>query len=524
MKKARYILALLCLLALAGTGCFSIPFIGGGGPAKDFEPMEADFDSTNVFIGYDDDGRRIVEIRLINQEVTAEKGLVINTRLFTTDNFEVVNIFRGLRSINYYPIERRFHRLELKYGRQKIKMKVSKNLQVKGDKPVDAAFEHTGSYTLLPDTIGTLKLKFQDVDRWGKMPVDSLGEWYASKEQFFQRQERNRRRSSLVESYRRRQEDDYTKKFTQYDSLYVTTNNAYVFAEKDVLSDILYTLNAGEQLDYGVSDGTWMEVPTPDSLREQLMPLFEARQQRAMERKKTQERNARASRNAAMPLEEIDTDLKFTGYMLDVMVQKEKELALAWETNNMLQPVDVPLFAKVLTDREAAEVARQDSIAKAYEDSVKAYADSIAAIATADSIAIADSIAAATAAAADTSGAVPAATAAPAGLSAAADSVAAAAADTLEAAPSQQKQQQIKRIPTSSDIQDDWDKVRRIVGPEGQVWEGKGPPPWSPRYEEYQKRHGGAADQEATGTENAEEPDSTSGTSADTTGTSTDQP
>jgi hypothetical protein len=489
-----YLLSLLCLSILLGTGCFSIPFIGGGGPPKEFEPQDAMFDSTNVFVGYNGDDQPIVEIRLIDQEVTFEGGLVVNARLFTTENFEVVNIFRGLRSINYYPIERRFHRLELRHGRRKVKMKVNKNLQVKGDKPVDATFEHTGRFTMLPDTISTLKLKFQDVDRWAKMPADTLEEWYASKDQFFKQAERRRQRGSLVDSYRRRQKDDYTKTFTQYDSLYVTTNNAYIFLQKDVNSDILYTVNAGEKLDYGVSDGIWVEVPTPDSLLDKLELFFEARQQAAINKRDMQRKRARSSRTAVV-VEEVDTTYKSTGYMLDVMAQKRLEIAIAWEKENKLPPVDVPLFAQVLGDRELAVIARRDSIESARQDSIRAIEDSLAALATA----------------ADSSAAAQDSTVAPAAAVTATDTVAASgnsspAATASPAAAAANPVQSGQAAPDSSAT----GEIHRVVGPEGQVWEGRGPPPWAGRNR--MNMDGGPpkapATADTTATDGAAEPDS----------------
>ncbi len=482
-QRQTYWLCLLCLSMLLGTGCFSIPFIGGGGPPDNFEPQDAEFDRGNVFVGYDGDDRPIVELRLISQAVTLEKGLVVNVRIFTTENFEVVNIFRGLRSINFYPIERRFHRLELKYGRRGVKMKVSKNLQVKGDKPVDASFEHTGTFMMLPDTISALKLKFQDVDRWSKMPADTLDEWYASKEQYFKQAERRRQRGSLVESYRRRQKEDYTKVFTQYDSLYVTTNNAYVFLEKDVNSDILYTVHAGQKMDYGVSDGVWVEIPTPDLLLDELAIFFESRQQEAIRKLDMQRKRARSSRTT-VAVEEIDTTLKSTGYMLDVMAQKKYESAIAWERENKLPPVDVPLFAQVLSDRETALIARRDSIEKAHQDSIMAIEDSLAALVTADSIAVADSIAAlestVSPAAADTaaSGANAAPVAAMAADTAASGAkavppVAATAADTAASGAN------ASPAIADSSAAGTAGKTRRLVGPDGQVWEGQGRPPWA---------------------------------------------
>ncbi len=486
MRNPRHIywLCLLLLSMLLGTGCFSIPFLGGGGPPENFEPRSAEFGRENVFVGYNGDSQPVVEIRLVSQEVSVEKGLTVNVRLFTTEHFKVVNIFRGLRSINYYPIERRFHRLELKYGRRGIKMKVSKNMQIKGDKPIDAMFEHTGTFTLLPDTVSSLKLKFQDVDRWDKMPADTLDEWYASKEQYFQRAERSRRRSSLVEIYRRRQKEDYTKTFIQYDSLFVTTNNAYVFLEKDVASDILYTVNAGDKLDYGVSDGVWVEVPTPEALREELMVFFESRRQNAIRKLEMQRQRARSSRGGAQPLEEIDTTLTFNGFMLDVMAQKRKERAIAWERGNMMQPVDVPLFAQVLSNRETAVIARRDSLAKARQDSVKAVEDSLTALAAAaDSAAVAadSSVAAAdsNAAAADSSLASVAAAATARDTAASTGSVAPPPAGAAPAPAAARPPQPAKAAADSSGGSPG--ERQRIVGPDGQVWDGKGRPPWAGR-------------------------------------------
>ncbi len=524
MRNQRHIywLCLLLLSMLLGPGCFSIPFIGGGGPPENFEPRSAEFGRANVFVGYNGDSQPVVEIRLISQEVTVEKGLVVNVRLFTTEHFKVVNIFRGLRSINYYPIERRFHRLELKYGRRRIKMKISKNMQIKGDKPVDAMFEHTGTFTLLPDSISSLKLKFQDVDRWEKMPADTLDEWYVSKEQYFQRAERSRRRSSLVESYRRRQKEDYTKTFTQYDSLFVTTNNAYVFLEKDVTSDILYTVNAGDKLDYGVSDGIWVEVPTPEALREKLMVFFESRQQKAIRKLEMQRQIARSSRGGAQLLEEIDTTLTFNGFMLDVMAQKRKERAIAWERENMMQPVDVPLFAQVLSNRETAVIARRDSLEKARQDSVKAVEDSLAALAAAaDSGAVAadSSVAAADSSAATTDSLLaPVAAAATARDTAASSSSAAPPPAGAVPAPAAAGPRQPARASTDSSGGSPG-KGQRIVGPDGQVWDGQGRPPWAGRNDpESEPRPAeappAAEDTTATGS-GATSPDSSGGAAAD---------
>ena len=227
-KKVRGIFPLLSLLVLGG--CISIPFIGKDKVDRSkIEPQERDFSRNSVFIGYDKNDMPIVEMRLVSQEVTPEKGLIVHTRLFPTENFRVRNIFRGLRSINYYPVERRFHRLELKVGRRDLKMKVVENLQVKDTKPVDANFEHTGIFRLLPDTIDLARLKFQDVKRWGKMPEDTLETWYAAKDNYIRQVRQAEQRSSLVSRYRRRQEEDDTKSFTQYDSVFVTANNTYVY-------------------------------------------------------------------------------------------------------------------------------------------------------------------------------------------------------------------------------------------------------------------------------------------------------
>jgi len=379
-KITRWALLPLVLI-LVFSGCFSIPFINiGKGKKIDVKPGERQFARSNVFIGYDDDGLPIVELRLLSQEIS-NNGLVVHTRLFPTENFKVHHIFRGLRSINYYPIERRFHRLELRYGKKKLKAKVKKNLEVREQKPINADFEHTGVFSFLPDTIDMVKLKFQDVDRWGRLPPDSLDAWYARKKDYLNRLERVRRRRSLVDTYKRQQKRDYTKKFTQYDSLYVTTNNTYVYLEKDVTSDILFTLNAGDQIDYGVSDGVWMEIPLPDSLREKLSPLLEKRHQKMVRLWRAQQVQRRSRRGpVVVRTVEVDTTRRFTGYVLDVMLRENPNVALDWEKENMMEPVDVPLFAKVLRDREAARIARLDSIEKARADSIarqKQLADSL---------------------------------------------------------------------------------------------------------------------------------------------------
>ncbi len=381
-KSAWGIFPLLLLLILGG--CFSIPFIGKDKVDRSkIEPQERDFSRNSVFIGYDKKGASIVEMRLVSQEITPEKGLIVHTRLFPTENFRVHNIFRGLRSINYYPIERRFHRLELKIGRRNIKMKVLENLQVKDTKPVDADFEHTGIFRLLPDTINTARLKFQDVKRWGKMPEDTLDVWYAAKEDYIRQVQQAELRSSLVDGYRRRQRQDDTKLFTQYDSVFVTTNNTYIYLEKRVDSDILFTVNAGEYFPYGVSDGDWVEVPIPDNLKESLQEYLDARHEKAVKQVEQQRQQERSRRGPARgPQVEVDTTRRVTGFVLDVMVQKSYGKALDWEMQSMVEPVDVPLFAKVLRDREAARVARLDSIEQAHLDSIarmKQAADSTAA-------------------------------------------------------------------------------------------------------------------------------------------------
>lgn len=390
-KSAWGIFPLLLLLILGG--CFSIPFIGKGKVDRSkIEPQESDFSRNSVFVGYDKKGASIVEMRLVNQEVTPEKGLIVHTRLFPTENFRVRNIFRGLRSINYYPIERRFHRLELKIGRRNIKMKVLENLQVKDTKPVDADFEHTGIFRLLPDTINTARLKFQDVKRWGKMPEDTLDVWYAAKEDYIRQIRQVEQRSSLVDRYRRRQREDDTKLFTQYDSVFATTNNTYIYLEKEVDSDILFTVNAGEYFPYGVSDGDWVEVPIPDSLQVSLQAFLDARYEKAVKQLERQRQLERSRRGPARgPQVEVDTTRRVTGFVLDVMVQESYGKALAWEMESMVEPVDVPLFAKVLRDREVARVARLDSIEQARLDSIvriKQVADSTAAAdsARADSV------------------------------------------------------------------------------------------------------------------------------------------
>ena len=383
-KMVRGIFPLLSILVLAG--CISIPFIGKDKVDRSkLEAQEREFSRNNVFVGYDKKGMPIVEMRLVRQEITPEKGLIVYTRLFPTENFKVRNIFRGLRSINYYPVERRFHRLELKMGRRNLKMKVIENLQVKDTKPVDANFEHTGVFRLLPDTIDVARLKFQDVKRWSKIAEDTLEVWYTAKENYVRQVRQAEQRSSLVNRYRRRQEDDDTKSFAQYDSVFVTANNTYVYLEKKVDSDILFTVNAGDRFPYGVSDGDWVEIPIPDSLQESLKEYLDARRGKALEQMEIQRRQARSRRGATRARQaEVDTTSRATGYILDVMVQKSYGQALDWEVENMIEPVDVPLFAKVLRDREAKRIARLDSIEQARLDSIariKQVADSIAAAA-----------------------------------------------------------------------------------------------------------------------------------------------
>jgi hypothetical protein len=392
IKKSSWGIFPLLLLLILG-GCFSIPFIGKDKVDRSkIEPQESDFSRNSVFVGYDKNDAPIVEMRLVNQEVIPEKGLIVHTRLFPTENFKVRNIFRGLRSINYYPIERRFHRLELKIGRRNIKMKVLENLQVKDTKPVEADFEHTGIFRLLPDTINTARLKFQDVKRWGKMPEDTLDAWYAAKEDYIRQVQQAEQRSSLVDRYRRRQKKDDKKSFAQYDSVFVTTNNTYVYLEKEVDSNILFTVNAGDYFPYGVSDGDWVEVPISDSLQVSLQEFLDARYEKAVKQLEQQRRLERSRRGPARgPQVEVDTTREATGFILDVMVQKSYSKALDWEMESMVEPVDVPLFAKVLRDREAARVARLDSIEQARLDSIariKQVADSTAAAdsARADSV------------------------------------------------------------------------------------------------------------------------------------------
>ncbi|MFC1614204.1 hypothetical protein ACFL5K_02790 [Gemmatimonadota bacterium] len=386
----------LSAASLIVCGCFSLPFIGGGG-SKITEPVEQDFNRINVFVGYDKKDAPIVEMQLMSQEIS-DKGLIVHTRFFPTDNFKVRNQFRGLRSINYYPIERRFHRLELRYGRKKVKTKVTKNIQVKGIKPFLADFEHTGIHYLLPDTIDLVKLKFQDVRRWDRLPMDTLDTWYVSKEQFLKEVNRQTRRQNLLETYRRRQQQDRTEEFSQYDSLFITTNNTYVYLDKSVDSEILFTMNAGERVDFGVSDGIWVEFNLPDSLADDLSEFLERRRQGLLV-KWQQQRERRRTRTGARQQEaDVDTTARMTAYALDVMVGSNYRKSIEWEKHNLEQPVDVPLFAQVLKDRVAAEIARQDSIEQARIDSVQAYADSLVladslANAPADSSSKADSLA-----------------------------------------------------------------------------------------------------------------------------------
>jgi hypothetical protein len=364
------------------TGCFTIPFITRrSDEEKKLEPGKREFDRSDIFVGYNSDKKPIVELRLLSQEISG-KGLKINIRLFPTENFRVHNVFRGLRSINYYPIERRFHRLELRYGRKKIKTKIEKSIQVRGMKPIDAAFEHTGIFSFLPDTIDQVKLKFQDVDRWERLPQDSLANWYAIKENLLQELDRQQRRTNLIDSYKQRQKKDESKTFTQYDSIYVTTNNTYVYLDRNVDSEILYTMNAGDKIDYGMSDGVWVEIPLPDSLNKSLKEFIELRQSKArslLEEQRRMARTRKGTTTSSTPETVIDTTQRSTGYVLDAMVQKNYQKAVGWELENMEKPVDVPLFAKVLQDRENARLARIDSLVKAKADSIarqQAIADS----------------------------------------------------------------------------------------------------------------------------------------------------
>jgi hypothetical protein len=367
---------------LVFTGCFTIPFITRrSDEEKKLEPGKREFDRSDIFVGYNSNKKPIVELRLMSQEVS-EKGLKIHIRLFPTENFRVHNVFRGLRSINYYPIERRFHRLELRYKREKIKTKIENSIQVRGMKPIDATFEHSGTFSLLPDTIDQVKLKFQDVDRWERLPQDSLANWYAVKENLLQELDRQQRRTNLIDSYKQRQKKEESKTFTQYDSIYVTTNNTYVYLDRNVDSDILYTMNAGDRIDYGMSDGVWVEIPLPDSLNKSLKEFIELRQSKARNLLEEQRRMARTRKQttSSTPETVLDTTQRFTGYVLDAMVQKNYQKAVGWELENMEKPVDVLLFAKVLQDREDARLARIDSMVKAKADSIarqQAKADSL---------------------------------------------------------------------------------------------------------------------------------------------------
>lgn len=363
------------------TGCFSIPFLGKSGPPENFQPTEREFDRDNVFVGYDRSDQPIVELRLVKQEV-GPHGIIIHTRLFPTENFKVRNIFRGLRSLNYYPMERRFHRLEIKSGRRRIKAKITDNLQVKDQSPLDALFEQGRIYALFPDTVSETDLKFQDVRYWRKLPSDSLDNWYAIKENYLDELDRRQRRSSLVEQYVRRQRQDYTRVFSQHDSLYVTVNNAYVYLDRDVNSDIIMVMHAGDRLDFGISDGLWVEVPMPDSLVGKFEEMLENRRQMNLTRWHAQRQAAQARTRTAVPQPEveIDTTFKTTAYILEVMVQPSYSRAVAWERTKMQAPVDVPLFAQVLQDRENARIARLDSIDRARADSIareSAVADSL---------------------------------------------------------------------------------------------------------------------------------------------------
>ena len=189
--------------------------------------------------------------------------------------------------------------------------------------------------------------------------------------------------TNLIDSYKQRQKKDESKTFTQYDSIYVTTNNTYVYLDRNVDSDILYTMNAGDKIDYGMSDGLWVEIPLPDSLNKSLKEFIELRQSKARSLLEEQRRTARTRRGTttgSTPETVIDTTQRSTGYVLDAMVQKNYQKAVGWELENMEKPVDVPLFAKVLQDRENARLAKIDSLVKAKADSIarqQAIADSL---------------------------------------------------------------------------------------------------------------------------------------------------
>ena len=374
-RKIIFLIALSALLSLSCISLPSIPFIGGGGGEQvdSAAGTKKDFPRNQIYGGYDDDGNLIVEMRLVSQEITPN-GLIVNTRLFPTDNFKVRHQFRGLRSIDYYEIERRFHRLELRYGRRKTKMKVLENVRIKEPKPVDAKFEHTGIFYLLPDSINRAELKFQDVDKWKRLPEDSLDQWYADKAVYLKEVRRETRRQDLLQRYQDRLKDLDNERYASYDSLFVSTNNTYVFLNKNTESEKLYVMNAGDRIDFGVSDGIWVEFPVPDSLMDQFQHFAESRKRQALSdwkayQERLKEKNAR--RQAGGDEEtEIDTTLHLTAYVLDAMVNDSKKHALNWEKREKLKPVDVPLFAKVLQDRTEAEITRRDSIAKAVEDSI----------------------------------------------------------------------------------------------------------------------------------------------------------
>ena len=396
-KMSTKILFLTVVSALMALSCISlpsIPFIGGGSGGAQIESAgtRRDFPRNQIYGGYDGDDSLIVELRLVSQEITPN-GLILETRLFPTENFKVRHQFRGLRSIDYYEIERRFHRLELRYGRQKAKMKVQENVRVREPKPVDAKFEHTGIFYLLPDSIKQAELKFQDVKRWKRLPEESLDQWYAEKEIYLREVRRETRRQDLLQRYQDRLKDLDNERYASYDSLFVSTNNTYVFLNKNTESEKLYVMNAGDRIDFGVSDGVWVEFPLPDSLMEQFKQFAESRKRQALDdwkafQERLKDRKIRAQAGSDQETE-IDTTLHLTAYVLDAMVTDTRDHALRWEKKEKLAPVDVPLFAKVLQDRTNAAIALRDSVAQAREDSLariifvadslkKAFADSVA--------------------------------------------------------------------------------------------------------------------------------------------------
>jgi hypothetical protein len=118
-------------------------------------------------------------------------------------------------------------------------------------------------------------------------------------------------------------------------------------------------------------------------LKESLQEYLDARHEKAVKQVEQQRQMERSRRGPARgPQVEVDTTRRVTGFVLDVMVQKSYGEALDWEMQSMVEPVDVPLFAKVLRDREAARVARLDSVEQAHLDSIvrmKQAADSTAA-------------------------------------------------------------------------------------------------------------------------------------------------